>query len=75
MVKISYAVKIEPHLAEKIRKFCLERGIKQGYFVEKAIREQLAREEALEDILDFKTLHSQEKDAISLETYLAQRKG
>lgn len=70
MNKISYAVKIEPRLAEKIRAFCLEHGIKQSFFVEKALREQLDREEFLNDILDFKSLKSQEKDAISFEEYL-----
>ena len=74
MDKISYAVKIEPSLAEKVRKFCLEHGIKQGFFVEKALKEQLAREEAVDDILDFKTLKPQEKDAIAFEEYLTQRK-
>lgn len=75
MEKISYAVKIEPSLAEKVRQFCSDHGVKQGFFVEKALREQLAKEEALEDIADFKTLKSQEKDAISFEEFLRQRKG
>jgi len=73
MEKISYAVKIEPGLAEKVRKFCDEHGVKQGFFVEKALKEQLVREEALEDILDLKTLKAQEKDAVSFEEYLHQR--
>ncbi len=75
MDKISYAVKIEPTLAERVRKFCQERGVKQGFFVEKALKEQLAREEAAEDILDLKNLKSQEQAAVSLEEYLLQRKG
>ena len=74
MDRISYAVKIEPSLAEKVRKYCLEHGIKQGFFVERALKEQLAREEYLDDLLDFKALKSQEKDAVSFEEYLSKRK-
>ncbi|MBF0384770.1 MAG: hypothetical protein HQL27_02750 [Candidatus Omnitrophica bacterium] len=74
MDKISYAVKIEPSLAEKVRNFCLEHGIKQGFFVEKALKEQLEREEALADLIDFKNLKITEKDAISFEEYLKKKK-
>lgn len=74
MDRISYAVKIEPSLAEKVRKYCLEHGIKQGFFVERALKEQLVREEYLDDLLDFKALKSQEKDAVSFEEYLSKRK-
>lgn len=74
MDKISYAVKIEPSLAEKVRNFCLEHGIKQGFFVEKALKEQLQREETIADLIDFKTLKTQEKDAINLEEYLKKKK-
>lgn len=73
MNKISYAVKIDSSLVEKIKRFCILHGIKQGYFVEKALREQLAKEEYLEDLLDFRALKSQEKDAVSFEEYLAKR--
>lgn len=73
MNKISYAVKINPKLIIKIRVFCVEHGIKQGFFVEKALREQLARAELSEDILDFKNLRSQEANAIDFEEYLKRR--
>ena len=73
MNKISYAVKIDPHLVKKIKEFCAEHGIKQGFFVEKALQEQLAREELTEDLLDFKNLHVQENNAISFEEYLKKR--
>ncbi len=75
MDKISYAVKIEPGLAEKVRAFCLEHGMKQGFFVEKALREQLSREELSEDLLDLKNLRPHESNAISLEEYLKKRAG
>ena len=73
MNKVSYAIKIDPHIVNRIKKFCLEHGIKQGFFVEKALREQLAREELAEDLLDFKSLRSQEEAAISFEEYLKKR--
>ena len=72
-MKISYAVKIEQDLAEKVRTFCLEHGLKQGFFVEKALKEQLTREEISEDLLDLKNLHAQEAQAISFEDYLKKR--
>ena len=73
MNKISYAIKIDPYIVTRVKKFCLERGIKLGFFVEKALREQLAREELTEDLLDFKNLRSQEDNAISFEEYLKKR--
>ncbi len=73
MDKISYAIKIDPHIVNRVKKFCLEHGIKQGFFVEKALQEQLTREELTEDLLDFKRLRSHEKDAVSFEGYLKKR--
>lgn len=73
MNKISYAVKIDPSLIKKIKEFCARHGIKQGFFVEKALREQLAREELTEDLLDFKNLRIQEESAISFGDYLKKR--
>lgn len=75
MNKISYAVKIDPHIVNRVKKFCLEHGIKLGFFVENALREQLEREELAQDMLDFKILRSQEKNAISFEEYLKKRAG
>lgn len=71
--KVSYAVKLEPSLIKKVKEFCLRRGIKQGFFVEKALREQLIREELTEDLLDFRNLRIQEESAISFEDYLKKR--
>ena len=73
MNKISFAIKINPGIIARVKKFCQEHGIKQGFFVEKALREQLAREELAEDLLEFKTLRSQENDAMSFEEYLKKR--
>lgn len=73
MDKISYAVKVDPGLIKKIKEFCAQHGIKQGFFVEKALKEQLAREELTEDLLDFKSLRVQEESAISFEDYLKKR--
>lgn len=73
MNKVSYAVKIEPTLARKVKGFCMEHGIKQGFFVEKALREQLAKEELIEDMVDFKSLRSEETNAVSFEEYLRKK--
>lgn len=73
MNKMSYAVKMDPSLIKKIKEFCIQHGIKQGFFVEKALKEQLAREELTEDLLDFKGLRIQEESAISFEDYLKKR--
>jgi hypothetical protein len=73
MNKISYAVKVDPRLINLVKKFCLAHGVKYGFFVEKALREQLAREELSEDLIDLKSLRSQEESAISFEEYLKKR--
>jgi len=73
MNKVSYAVKVDPNLIRKMKAFCMVHGIKQGFFIEKALREQLAREELTEDLLDFKNLRSEERKAVSFEEYLKRR--
>ena len=73
MDKVAYAIKIDSALVEKIRVFCAEHGIKQGFFVEKALREQLVREELVEDLFDFKNLRSEELNAVGFEEYLKLR--
>jgi hypothetical protein len=74
MSKITLAVKVDYKTANKVKSFCKERGIKYGFFVEKAIEERLEREELKEDLLDLKTLRSLEKKAISIEDYLIKRR-
>jgi hypothetical protein len=74
MGKITLAVKIEYKVADRVRKFCRERGIKYGFFVEKALEERLEREEIKEDLLDLKTMRKDETQAISLEEYLKNRR-
>ena len=72
--KTTLAVKVNYKIAEKVKKYCRERGIKYGFFVEKALEERLEREELKEDLLDLKTLKGQEKEAIPLEEYLKRRR-
>ena len=74
MGKTTLAVKIEYKVADRVRKFCRERGIKYGFFVEKALEERLEREELKEDLLDLKTLRKDETLAISLDEYLEKRR-
>ena len=73
MKKYSLAVKIDSKVAERFRKYCAARGIKQGFFLEKALVEQLAREELTEDLLDFRKNKAQEASAVSFEEYLRIR--
>lgn len=68
------SIKIERSLIQRIKEFCQLNGLKQGFFVEKALKGQLEREEMIEDIIDLKELHSQEKGAIPFEDYLKKRK-
>ena len=72
MNKISYAVKVDPRIINKVKEYCIGHGLKQGFFVEKALSEKLEKEELKEDLLDFKNLHPQDK-AISFEAYLKRR--
>jgi hypothetical protein len=74
MSKTTLAVKVDYKIANKVKTFCRERGIKYGFFVEKALEERLEREELKEDLLDMKTLRSLEKEAISIEDYLEKRR-
>lgn len=71
--KISYAVKVSPGIREKIKAYCYDHGIKQGYFVEKALEEKLRREEDMEDALEFRKWQHQESQAITFEQYLKKR--
>jgi len=74
MSKTTFAVKVNDKTANKVKKFCKERGIKYGFFVEKALEERLEREELKEDLVDLKTLRSLEKEAISIQDYLKKRR-
>ena len=68
------SIKIEKSLMQTIKDFCKDHGLKQGFFVEKALREQLEREEMAEDIIELKQLRYQEKSAEDFDNYLKKRK-
>jgi hypothetical protein len=72
--KTTLAVKVNFEVAEKVKHFCRERGLKYGFFVEKAITEQLSREELKEDLVDLKNLRELEHQAVSLDEYLKKRR-
>ena len=74
MQKTTLAVKVSYNVVNRVKKFCRERGIKYGFFVEKALEERLDQEELKEDLLNLKTLREQEKEAVSFEEYLAKRR-
>jgi hypothetical protein len=71
--KASLAFKIDVRLADRVRSFCRERGVKYGFFIEKALEERLQREELKEDLLDLKVLRPSEKEAVSVEDYLKDK--
>jgi len=72
--KTILAVKVNYAVAERVKQYCRERGLKYGFFVEKAILEQLAREELKEDLVDLKNLRGLEQQAVSLDEYLKKRR-
>lgn len=74
MSKTTLAVKVDYKIANKVKTFCRERGIKYGFFVEKALEERLEREELKEDLIDLKTLRPFEKAAISIEEYIKKKR-
>ena len=68
------SVKIEKSLIQQIKEFCREHGLRQGFFVEKAIKTQLEKEDMIEDIIELKELAHEEKSAIPFDNYLKERK-
>jgi len=68
------SIKIEKSLIERIRDFCNTHGLKQGFFVERALQKQLEREEMAEDITELKELRSHEGSAQDFSDYLKKRK-
>ena len=74
MQRKTLGIKVSSNILSRIKKFCRERGIKYGFFIEKALEERLEREELKEDLLDLKTLRGQEKDVVPLEEYLEKRR-
>lgn len=74
MSKTSFALKLDDDFQKELKDFCEKRGLKQGPFVEKAVKEQMEREEMAEDLLDLYTLRPTEHIAISLDEYLRKRK-
>jgi hypothetical protein len=72
--KTVLAVKVDPAVAERVKHFCRERGLKYGFFVEKAVLEKLALEELKEDLVDLKSLRPFEDKAFALDEYLKKRR-
>lgn len=70
----TYAVKISSDIIKLVKEYCENKGIKQGYFVEKALQEKIEREEDIEDAYEFTELKIQENNALSFEDYLKKRK-
>ena len=60
------AFKIDEIVAEKVKSFCRQRGIKYGFFIEKAIVAQMERESLKENLVDVKTMRELENRAVHL---------
>lgn len=73
MSKKTLAFRIDSSVAENLRRYCVERGLKQGFFVEKALREQIERDELAEDLRDLREGRPYEPAAVSLKDYLKTR--
>jgi len=72
--KALLAVKVDPAVAEQVKHFCRERGLKYGFFVEKAVVEKMAAEELKEDLVDLKSLRDLEDKAVPLDSYVKKRR-
>ncbi len=72
--KTTLAVKVSYAVAERVKRFCRERGVKYGFFVERAIVESLDREELKEDLVELKDLRALESQAVPLDDYLKKRR-
>lgn len=72
--KTTLAVKVNYAVADRVKRFCRERGVKYGFFVERAIVESLDREELKEDLVDMKDLRALESQAVPLDDYLKKRR-
>ena len=72
--KALLAVKVDPAVAERVKHFCRERGLKYGFFVEKAVVEKMTLEELKEDLVDLKSMRDLEDKAVPLDSYVKKRR-
>lgn len=70
MQKTAFAIKLDSELLKNVKGFCDTHGIKYSFFVEKALKNQLEKEELKEDIFDLKQLVREENEAVPFEEYL-----
>ena len=71
---ISFAIKTSESTVIRLKSYCKEHGIKLGFFVEKAILDEIEQEEMLEDSKDIIRLRHEESAAIPVEDYFERRK-
>jgi len=72
-MKNVFSVKLEKTLLQKLKDYCQARGVKQGFFVERALQEKLEREETVDDIAEIKQLRSGEGAAMLFSDYDKRR--
>jgi predicted transcriptional regulator len=74
MGAISFAVKLSEETRKRLKEFCDARGLKIGAFVERALKEQMEREEMADDAKEFALLRHEEAHARDFEDYLRERR-
>ena len=65
-----YCVRLSLVVRERVQQYCTKHGLKQGYFVERAILDKLEKES---DVIELKRLKVDEKQAIPFKEYLKRR--
>ena len=71
---MSFAAKLPEETILDIRRFCKEKGLKVGAFLDNAIKEKIEREELIEDSNEILKLRFEESSASPLEEYFVKRK-
>ena len=70
---VSFAIKASELTISKLKAYCKKNGIKIGYFVEKAIIDEIRQEELLEDSKDIVRLRQEETSATPAGDYFEKR--
>jgi hypothetical protein len=70
---VSFAIKTSESTVNRLKSYCKEHGIKLGFFVEKAILDEIKQEEMLEDSKDIIRLRHEEASATPIEDYFETR--
>ncbi len=70
---VSFAIKASESTISKLKTYCKKHGVKIGFFVEKAIIDEIRQEELLEDSRDIVRLRHEETSATPIGDYFEKR--